>query len=69
MACPARTLGIVIASEASLDLVFHRLIPWPSLFGLESPALRDEDVVGQAPHVVLAFLGEDGDLGRDHRHP
>ena len=29
------------------DLIFHRLIPWPSLFGLDSPQLREEDVVAR----------------------
>ncbi len=38
-------LGAVIAFRGVIDLVFHRVIPWPSLFGLESPQLREEDVV------------------------
>ena len=38
-------LGAVIAFRGVVDLVFHRVIPWPSLFGLESPQLREEDVV------------------------
>jgi cell division protease FtsH len=41
------TIGIVIAARGVLDLVFHRAIPWPSLFGLDNPALRDEDVVAR----------------------
>jgi ATP-dependent Zn protease len=40
-------LGIAIAFRGVIDLVFHRLIPWPSLFGLESPELREEDVVAR----------------------
>ena len=38
-------LGVVIAFRGLIDLFFHRLIPWPSLFGLESQQLREEDVV------------------------
>ncbi len=41
------TVGIVIATRGIVDLVFHRFIPWPSLFGLESQTLREEDVVGR----------------------
>jgi ATP-dependent Zn protease len=39
------TVGIVVVFRGFADLVFHRLIPWPSLFGLESPRLREEDVL------------------------
>ena len=41
------TLGIVIVFRGFVDLLFRRLIPWPSLFGVESQTLRDEDVVGR----------------------
>jgi ATP-dependent Zn protease len=40
-------LGLVICFRGAVDLVFHRLIPRPSLFGLESPQLREEDVVAR----------------------
>jgi ATP-dependent Zn protease len=30
-----------------LDLIFHRFIEWPSLFGVDNPALREEDVVAR----------------------
>ena len=40
-------LGLVIAFRGVVDLLFHRMIPWPSLFGLESPRLREEDVVSR----------------------
>src|ERR1044072_2735983 len=40
------TLAIVIVFRGFADLLFRRLIPWPSLFGLESKSLRQEDVVG-----------------------
>ena len=29
------------------DLLFRRMIPWPSLFGADSQQLRDEDVMGR----------------------
>ncbi len=41
------TLALVIAARGMIDLVFHRFIPWPSLFGVDSPALREEDVVAR----------------------
>ncbi|MFN0153452.1 MAG: AAA family ATPase [Gaiella sp.] len=41
------TFGIVVAARGVMDLFFHRLIPWPSLFGLDNPALREEDVVNR----------------------
>jgi ATP-dependent Zn protease len=41
------TLAIVIVFRGFSDLLFRRLIPWPSLFGLESQTLREEDVVGR----------------------
>jgi cell division protease FtsH len=41
------TLGIVIAFRGFADLFFRRFIPWPSLFGLESKKLREEDVVAR----------------------
>ena len=40
-------LGAVIAFRGLVDLVFHRMIPWPSLFGVESQQLREEDVVAR----------------------
>ena len=41
------TLALVIAARGMIDLVFHRFIPWPSLFGVDSPALREEDIVAR----------------------
>jgi ATP-dependent Zn protease len=41
------TLALVIVSRGLVDLLFHRFIPWPSLFGLDSPQLREEDVVAR----------------------
>ena len=40
-------LLMVAAFRGVIDLVFHRLIPRPSLFGLESAQLREEDVVAR----------------------
>src|SRR3954447_6754735 len=41
------TLAIVIVFRGFADLLFRKLIPWPSLFGVESDSLREEDVVGR----------------------
>jgi cell division protease FtsH len=41
------TLLIVIAFRGLVDLLFRRLIPWPSLFGLESQQHREEDVLSR----------------------
>ena len=43
----AATLGVVIVFRGFADLLFRRLIPWPSLFGADSQQLRDEDVIGR----------------------
>ena len=40
-------LGLVVCFRGVIDIVFHRLIPRPSLFGLESQQLREEDVVAR----------------------
>ena len=40
-------LGVVICFRGLVDLLFHRMIPRPSLFGLESQQLREEDVVAR----------------------
>ena len=41
------TFGVVIVFRGFADLLFRRLIPWPSLFGADSPQLREEDVMGR----------------------
>jgi cell division protease FtsH len=41
------TFFAVIAGRGVLDLLFRRAIPWPSLFGHDSQALREEDVVNR----------------------
>ncbi len=40
-------LFLVVCFRGLVDLLFHRLIPRPSLFGLESAQLREEDVVAR----------------------
>ena len=40
-------LGLVVCFRGIIDVLFHRLIPRPSLFGLESQQLREEDVVAR----------------------
>jgi cell division protease FtsH len=41
------TIGVVAVFRGIADLVFRRLIPRPSLFGLDSAQLREEDVVAR----------------------
>src|ERR671933_973889 len=39
--------GLVLAFRGLVDLGVRRLIPWPSLFGIEDRQLKEEDVVGR----------------------
>ncbi|MGB2874076.1 MAG: AAA family ATPase [Gaiellaceae bacterium] len=41
------TLLALAAFRGLLDLLFHRFIQWPSLFGIDNPQLREEDVVAR----------------------
>jgi cell division protease FtsH len=41
------TVLLVVASRGLVDLLFRRMIPWPSLFGADSEQLRDEDVMAR----------------------
>ncbi len=41
------TVGVLVVFRGFSDLLFRRMIPGPSLFGIESRALREEDVVGR----------------------
>jgi ATP-dependent Zn protease len=41
------TLLSIAAFRGALDLIFHRFIRWPSLFGIDNPELREEDVVAR----------------------
>src|SRR2546428_1483655 len=43
----AATLLAIAAFRGVLDLMFHRFIRWPSLFGIDTPQLREEDVVAR----------------------
>jgi cell division protease FtsH len=40
-------LATVIVFRGLVDLIFRRMIPWPSLFGLESKQHREEDVLSR----------------------
>src|SRR5438128_8563085 len=39
--------GLVLAFRGLVDLGLRRLIPWPSLFGIEDRQLKEEDVVAR----------------------
>ena len=41
------TVLAIAAFRGLLDLVFHRFIEWPSLFGVDNPELQEEDVVAR----------------------
>jgi ATP-dependent Zn protease len=41
------TLATIIVFRGFADILFRRLIPWPSLFGADSQQLREEDVMGR----------------------
>src|SRR6184192_1542973 len=41
------TLVALAAFRGLLDLLFHRFIQWPSLFGIDNPRAREEDVVAR----------------------
>jgi ATP-dependent Zn protease len=41
------TILAVAAFRGLLDLLFHRFIEWPSLFGIDNAKLREEDVVAR----------------------
>jgi ATP-dependent Zn protease len=43
----AATAGTIIVFRGVADLVFRKLIPSPSLFGHDSPQLREEDIVAR----------------------
>jgi ATP-dependent Zn protease len=43
----AAALLAVAGFRGLLDLIFHRFIQWPSLFGIDNPRLREEDVVAR----------------------
>src|SRR5215212_1069487 len=41
------TILCVAAFRGLLDVIFHRFIEWPSLFGVDNAKLREEDVVAR----------------------
>ncbi|MFN8224205.1 MAG: AAA family ATPase [Gaiellales bacterium] len=41
------TVGVIVLFRGLAELLIRKLIPWPSLFGVESAELRDEDVVAR----------------------
>jgi cell division protease FtsH len=41
------TVAVIVVFRGFADLLFRRMIPTPSLFGIESRELREEDVVGR----------------------
>jgi ATP-dependent Zn protease len=41
------TFGAVIAFRGFVDVLFRRMIPWPSLFGTDAVELRAEDVLAR----------------------
>jgi ATP-dependent Zn protease len=41
------TVVAIAAFRGLLDLAFHRFIEWPSLFGIDNQAMREEDVVAR----------------------
>jgi cell division protease FtsH len=38
---------LIAAFRGFIDLVVHRMIPWPTLFGTDDPRLREEDVTNR----------------------
>jgi cell division protease FtsH len=55
----ATALG-VFAFRGLLDLVFRRFIPWPSLFAVDDPRVREEDVLNRRRawfwHSIFKFF-------------
>ena len=41
------TIGVIVVFRGFSDLLFRRMIPSPSMFGIETRELREEDVVGR----------------------
>jgi cell division protease FtsH len=51
----AATVLAVLGFRGTLDLVFRRFIPWPSLFATEDVRLREEDVLNRRRATTWAF--------------
>jgi cell division protease FtsH len=43
----AATFLVVIAFRGAIDLATRRLLPWPSLYGTDDDALKEEDVIAR----------------------
>ncbi|MGZ4398794.1 MAG: AAA family ATPase, partial [Gaiellaceae bacterium] len=41
------TIGVVIAFRGLLDVLLRRIVPWPSLFGIEEERIKEDDVVNR----------------------
>jgi hypothetical protein len=41
------TFFVVIAFRGLVDLLTRRMLPWPSLYGVDDAALKEEDVVNR----------------------
>src|SRR4051812_13171750 len=41
------TLGVCVAFRGTVDVLLRRLIPWPSLFGIDSAKLTEEDATNR----------------------
>ena len=41
------TIGLVAAFRGLVDVAFRHFLPWPSLLGLDSTRVREEDVVNR----------------------
>ena len=41
------TFLLVIAFRGAADLMVRRMIPWPSLYGTDDDALKEEDVINR----------------------
>jgi ATP-dependent Zn protease len=52
----AATAGAIFAFRGTLDLLFRRLIPWPSLFATENTRLREEDVLNRRRATTWGFV-------------
>ncbi len=52
----AATVGAILAFRGTLDLLFRRFIPWPSLFATDDTRLREEDVLNRRRATTWAFV-------------
>src|SRR5919199_3498232 len=50
------TAGLVVAFRGIVDLLFRRLIPWPSLFATEDHRVREEDVMNRRRTWTWRFI-------------